>query len=626
VPTVEELAARIQQLEARLNNIGGQFDDNQTIRAGNVLLLNNEADTDGDPSDVGQDPEGNTRKGTGFFASKIGRVFAEGTFNAGTAYQGALQAGFNTAGKFLAAAGAWILDATGLNITGIDFIESHTGTVGSNERLARRGMQDSSGTPIYRIEFYDTTSGTNLITTNPGAESGSLTGWTDSGSAWAASGPANSGSYAFVATNPATSETLTSDQYTVNPSTSYTATAWLSRFFVGGTSPTSSVLIQVNWYTGAGAPISSSTIYAGGAGSHAFLEKTASVTSPATAGKAAIQIYFTSKSGSPTSWYIYIDDVSLVATVANYSALNFTDAGVTASDESQTSGNLAAAVTGPSSATDNAVARFDGATGKIIQDSSASISDAGVITTTGGDINGALVVNESGADKDMRVEGDTDQNLLFTDASADKVGIGTSAPATKLQVEGAVTLLESAAPSTPASNYGAIFQDTGSRPSAITDTALVGQLPIAVKATVNASATSGTGETVLATYTIPAGVLASAWDGVRITGKVDTTSGASTKTYRLRFGGASGTIIATGNTAGATRVRLGGWVWRTGAATQEAFGETLDAAGSITSTSSSPTQTLANAIDIVLTGQTTTAAHTVKNPMLMVEFLPMVNQ
>ena len=117
MPTVEELAARIQQLEARLNNIGGQFDDNQTIRAGNVLLLNNEADTDGDPSDVGQDPEGNTRKGTGFFASKIGRVFAEGTFNAGTAYQGALQAGFNTAGKLIAGAGNVTLDADGLTIT-----------------------------------------------------------------------------------------------------------------------------------------------------------------------------------------------------------------------------------------------------------------------------------------------------------------------------------------------------------------------------------------------------------------------------------------------------------------------------------------------------------------------------
>jgi hypothetical protein len=48
--------------------------------------------------------------------------------------------------------------------------------------------------------------------------------------------------------------------------------------------------------------------------------------------------------------------------------------------------------------------------------------------------NTAVVVNESGADVDFRVEGDTDANLLFVDASADRVGIGTSSPASKLNV------------------------------------------------------------------------------------------------------------------------------------------------------------------------------------------------
>jgi hypothetical protein len=37
--------------------------------------------------------------------------------------------------------------------------------------------------------------------------------------------------------------------------------------------------------------------------------------------------------------------------------------------------------------------------------------------------NTAVVVNESGADVDFRVEGDTDANLLFVDASADAVGL-----------------------------------------------------------------------------------------------------------------------------------------------------------------------------------------------------------
>jgi hypothetical protein len=48
--------------------------------------------------------------------------------------------------------------------------------------------------------------------------------------------------------------------------------------------------------------------------------------------------------------------------------------------------------------------------------------------------NTAVVVNESGADVDFRVEGDTDANLLFVDASTDRVGIGTSSPARALTV------------------------------------------------------------------------------------------------------------------------------------------------------------------------------------------------
>ena len=42
--------------------------------------------------------------------------------------------------------------------------------------------------------------------------------------------------------------------------------------------------------------------------------------------------------------------------------------------------------------------------------------------------------NDTGADYNFRVEGDTDANLLVVDASADKVGIGTASPAYKLDV------------------------------------------------------------------------------------------------------------------------------------------------------------------------------------------------
>lgn len=47
---------------------------------------------------------------------------------------------------------------------------------------------------------------------------------------------------------------------------------------------------------------------------------------------------------------------------------------------------------------------------------------------------GVGVWNDGGADNDFRMEGDTDANLFFLDASADMVGFGTNAPATKSHV------------------------------------------------------------------------------------------------------------------------------------------------------------------------------------------------
>ncbi len=55
------------------------------------------------------------------------------------------------------------------------------------------------------------------------------------------------------------------------------------------------------------------------------------------------------------------------------------------------------------------------------------------------DIQGAsseVAINENGLQWDFRVEGGNDANLLFTDGSADFVGIGTSGPIQKLDVNG----------------------------------------------------------------------------------------------------------------------------------------------------------------------------------------------
>lgn len=67
-------------------------------------------------------------------------------------------------------------------------------------------------------------------------------------------------------------------------------------------------------------------------------------------------------------------------------------------------------------------------------------ADKGIADSSGVDrvtiASAATVVNESGADLDFRVEGDTDANLLFVDAGNDRVGVGTSSPGAKFTVSG----------------------------------------------------------------------------------------------------------------------------------------------------------------------------------------------
>ena len=51
-----------------------------------------------------------------------------------------------------------------------------------------------------------------------------------------------------------------------------------------------------------------------------------------------------------------------------------------------------------------------------------------------------LVINEIGAVFNVRIEGDADANLFYTDATNDRVGIGIIAPTEKLDVVGKIKL------------------------------------------------------------------------------------------------------------------------------------------------------------------------------------------
>ena len=65
--------------------------------------------------------------------------------------------------------------------------------------------------------------------------------------------------------------------------------------------------------------------------------------------------------------------------------------------------------------------------------------------------NPSLVVNDPGADMDVRLEGDNDANLLFLDASVDRVGVGTATPGSKLAVNGTFAFTTLGAPADLAS-------------------------------------------------------------------------------------------------------------------------------------------------------------------------------
>ena len=68
-----------------------------------------------------------------------------------------------------------------------------------------------------------------------------------------------------------------------------------------------------------------------------------------------------------------------------------------------------------------------------------------------------LVINEIGAIFNVRIEGDTDANLFYTDATNSRVGVGTVSPAEKLDVVGNIKLSGNVI---PANGYGIDFSAT----------------------------------------------------------------------------------------------------------------------------------------------------------------------
>jgi len=93
----------------------------------------------------------------------------------------------------------------------------------------------------------------------------------------------------------------------------------------------------------------------------------------------------------------------------------------------QTYGVIHGSILSPTSGSEQGQLHFETAT-------AGALTEKMIIGTTN------LVINEIGAVFNVRIEGDTDANLLYTDATNDKVGLGTASPAEKLDVVGKIKL------------------------------------------------------------------------------------------------------------------------------------------------------------------------------------------
>lgn len=98
----------------------------------------------------------------------------------------------------------------------------------------------------------------------------------------------------------------------------------------------------------------------------------------------------------------------------------------------QAYGLIHASILSPTSTTEQGQIHFETAT-------AGALTEKMIIGTTN------LVINEIGAIFNVRIEGDTDANLFYTDATNSRVGVGTISPAAKLDVVGTLKISTGAA-------------------------------------------------------------------------------------------------------------------------------------------------------------------------------------
>lgn len=180
------------------------------------------------------------------------------------------------------------------------------------------------------------------------------------------------------------------------------------------------------------------------------------------------------------------------------------------------------------------------------------------ITGGAADLDSAVVINESGLDKDFRVEGNSNINLLYCDAGNDNISINAAAVSTNYDLglfgDGVLCIKETSTP-TADTNYGkvyckndnlAYFQDGAGTEHLLTPDGLeadgtAGRVLRISRLTVDNGTNASTLKCTLTSY----------WNGDTIAETDNIAKGATTGDFTLNAGGTNLIIEASGLTGNA---------------------------------------------------------------------------